>query len=65
MIKGSNMTETYYSLKEVAEMLKVSYLTVYRWVQAGKLPAKRAEKQYRISQTDIDNLLAKDERRNS
>jgi len=58
------MTETYYTLKEVAKLLKVSYITVYRWIQAGKLNAGRAEKQYRVSQTDIDHLLAKDERKN-
>ena len=31
--------ETYYTLREVAERLKVSRRTVYRWVQAKELPA--------------------------
>ncbi len=48
------MNKTYYSLKEVAEILKVAYLTVYRWVKAGQLKAYRVQKQYRIDKTDLD-----------
>lgn len=51
------MTETYYSIEEVAKILKVAYLTVYRWVQAGKLTALKAGKQYRIKKEDLDKFL--------
>lgn len=51
--------ETYYSIQEVSEMLKVAYLTVYRWVQSGKLNAYKAGKQYRISKTDLDKFMQK------
>jgi excisionase family DNA binding protein len=34
----------YYTIREVAALLKVSYLTVYRWIRAGKLPAYQVEK---------------------
>lgn len=52
------MTEDeYYSIEEVAKMLKVAYLTVYRWVQAGKLKALKAGKQYRIKKIDLDGFL--------
>jgi len=58
MIKMTNMTkEQYYSIEEVATMLKVAYLTVYRWVQSGKLKAVKAGKQYRITRKDLDNFL--------
>lgn len=50
-------TEQYYSIEEVASMLKVAYLTVYRWIQAGKLKAIKAGKQYRIRKEDLDNFL--------
>lgn len=50
-------SEQYYSIKEVAKMLKVAYLTVYRWVRNSKLTAYKAGKQYRIKQEDIDELL--------
>ena len=43
------MTETYYTPQEIAATLKVIYMTVYRWIRAGKLEASKAGKQYRIS----------------
>lgn len=49
--------EQYYSIDEVAKMLKVAYLTVYRWIQAKKLIALKAGKQYRIRKEDLDMFL--------
>ena len=49
--------EQYYTIEEVAKMLKVAYLTVYRWIQAGKLIAYKAGKQYRIKKQDLDKFL--------
>lgn len=49
--------EEYYSIEEVAKMLKVAYLTVYRWIQAKTLVALKAGKQYRIRKEDIDIFL--------
>jgi len=52
------MTEDkYYSIEEVAETLKVAYLTVYRWIQSGKLTAYKAGKQYRIEKTDLGKFI--------
>jgi len=51
--------EQYYSIKEVAKMLKVAYLTVYRWIRAGKLISQKAGKQYRISKITLDKFLNK------
>lgn len=48
--------EQYYSIEEVAEMLKVAYLTVYRWVQSGKLFAIKAGKQYRIEKEELEKF---------
>lgn len=50
-------TDQYYTIEEVAEMLKVVYLTVYRWIQDNKLPSVKAGKQYRIKKNDLDNFL--------
>ena len=50
-------SEQYYSLEETAGILKVAYLTVYRWVRAGKLVALKAGKQYRIRKGDLDTFL--------
>jgi len=40
-------------------MLKVAYLTVYRWIQSGKLTAYKAGKQYRIKKDDLDRFVTK------
>jgi excisionase family DNA binding protein len=49
--------DQYYSIDEIAKMLKVAYLTVYRWVRAGKLKAFKAGKQYRIRKVDLDTYI--------
>lgn len=50
--------EQYYSIEEVAKTLKVAYLTVYRWIQAKRLVAYKAGKQYRIKKEDIQKFIA-------
>lgn len=49
--------EQYYSIDEVAKLLKVAYLTVYRWIHAKQLIALKAGKQYRIRKNDLDTFL--------
>lgn len=51
------MSDTYYSIKEVAAIIKVSYLTVYRWIRAEKLKSYRVGKQYRIKKSDLNNFM--------
>ena len=51
------LDEQYYTIGEVAKILKVVYLTVYRWIQSGKLVAYKAGKQYRIKKSDIDRFI--------
>lgn len=51
------MKEQYYTLKEITELLKISYITVYRWVQAGKIPAYKVGKQYRINKVDYEAFI--------
>ncbi len=47
------MQDEFYTLQEVAEMLKISYMTVFRWVKNGKLDASRVGKQYRIKKETL------------
>jgi len=54
--------EQYYSIEEVSKMLKVAYLTVYRWIHAKKLVAFKAGKQYRIKKEDLDAFLRVDKK---
>lgn len=56
MINMKNNIE-YLTIEEVAELLRVSYLTVYRWIQANKLIAYKAGKQYRIKKSDLEEYM--------
>lgn len=47
----------YYTRKEVASMLKITTQTVYDWIVAGKLPAIKIGKSYRIEGGDIEALI--------
>jgi excisionase family DNA binding protein len=49
--------ETYYTLREVAEKLRVSRRTVYRWVQARELPAYKLGGEFRITERDLERFL--------
>lgn len=52
-----NKKVEYYTIEEIAVMLKVAYLTVYRWIRSGKLVAVKAGKQYRIERSKLDKFL--------
>jgi excisionase family DNA binding protein len=49
--------ETYFTVEEVAERLKVSHMTVYRWIKAGSLGAYKLGGEFRITERDIDQFL--------
>jgi excisionase family DNA binding protein len=42
---------------EVADLLRVSSMTVYRLIKSGELRAARIGKSYRISEDDVDAYL--------
>ncbi len=45
------------TVKEVAEFLRVSNMTVFREIKAKKMPAFRIGRQYRIRKTDLERYL--------
>jgi excisionase family DNA binding protein len=49
--------EDYYTLQDIADRLKVSYRTVYRWVHAGKLPAYKFGTDWRVKESDLRNFV--------
>ena len=57
LIKVKVMQDEYYTLKEVAKMLKISYMTVFRWVQAGKLKAVKVGKQHRVKKEILEKFI--------
>ena len=46
------------TVAEVAQLIRVSTMTVYRLIKAGELPSVRVGKSYRIREDDIDRYLA-------
>ena len=46
------------TVNEVASLLRVSNMTVYRLINAGEVPAARIGKSYRIRRADVDKYLS-------
>jgi excisionase family DNA binding protein len=46
------------TVAEVADIMRVSTMTVYRLIKAGELRAVRVGKSYRLAEDDIDRYLA-------
>ena len=48
----------YVTVAEVADLLRVSNMTVYRLINAGDLPAVRVGKSFRLREDDVNRYLA-------
>lgn len=46
------------TVQEVADLLRVSSMTVYRLIKSGDLPAVRVGRSFRVSDRDVDGYLA-------
>lgn len=57
MMKTEISLTKFYTIEEIAELLRVSYLTVFRWIQANKLSAYKIGKRYRIEISDLNKFL--------
>ena len=49
--------DNYYTIQEVADTLKVAYLTVYRWIQDSRIQAYKMGKQYRFSESELSRFI--------
>jgi excisionase family DNA binding protein len=49
--------ETYLTVAEVAETLKLNQQTVRNWIDQGSLPALRVGRRVRIKRSDFDRIL--------
>ena len=47
------------TIAEVATMMRVSKMTVYRLVHSGELPAVRVGRSFRVTEQDVDDYLRK------
>lgn len=50
-------TQTLLTIEEVAQALKVSKMTIYRYIKAKKLPAYKLEQELRIKEDDLTEFL--------
>ncbi|HEV3477591.1 MAG TPA: helix-turn-helix domain-containing protein [Rubrobacteraceae bacterium] len=57
--KMLKVDERYLTLREVAETLKVSRRTVYRWIKDEDLNAYKFANEYRITESDLKDFLGR------
>lgn len=44
-------------IKDVAELLNISEVTLHRWLTEGKIPAYRIDREYRFSRSEIEDWI--------
>ena len=54
---GEEFEESYLTVAEVAELLKLNQQTVRNWIDAGSLPAIRVGRRVRIKRSDLNRIL--------
>ena len=59
MAAWSSVTEqqSFFTPREVSELLRVSFYTVRRWIRQGDLPAYKVGRGWRVSATAIEEWL--------
>ena len=56
-VEGREFGEPLLTVGEVAQLMRVSNMTVYRLIKSGQLSAIRVGKNYRIRRSDIERYL--------
>ena len=58
MADAGNLADArFMTVNEVAEMMRVSRMTVYRMIHAGDLPAVRFGRSYRVPEAAVEQVL--------
>jgi excisionase family DNA binding protein len=52
-----NLEDSFLTVAEVAELLKLNQQTVRNWIDQGSLPALRVGRRVRIRRSDLERLL--------
>ena len=50
-------TARFLTVQEVADLMRVSTMTVYRIIKSGELPAVRVGRSFRVRDVDVDSYL--------
>ncbi len=51
--------QEFYLVSELADNLRVSDMTIYRYIKAGKIKAYKIGKEFRIDKREFNNFLNK------
>jgi excisionase family DNA binding protein len=54
-----NKDKDFYKAEELAEMLQVNIMTIYRYIKAGRLKAYKLGREYRIDKNEFQAFLKK------
>jgi excisionase family DNA binding protein len=57
MENTNNSQEEFYTAEELAKVLKVNIMTIYRYIKAGKINAHKIGKEFRIKKVDFNHFL--------
>lgn len=55
MISMNN--DEFYQIEDICSIFKVSRITVYRWIKAGKLTGYKVGRSFLFKRADIDKLI--------
>lgn len=51
------MKEEFYTAQELADILRVNIMTIYRYIKAGKLEAYKFGKEFRVEKKVFESFL--------
>lgn len=51
------MTTEFYKAEDLAKLLQVNIMTIYRYIKAGKLKAHKLGKEFRIPKDEFNRFL--------
>lgn len=55
----AELPQEFYTVKELADLLRVTEMTIYRWVKRGELAAYQIGRVMRFRRDDIEAFLEK------
>jgi excisionase family DNA binding protein len=58
-VDNTDPADSFLTVAEVAELLKLNQQTVRNWIDQGSLPALRVGRRVRIRRSDFDEVLAR------
>jgi excisionase family DNA binding protein len=50
-------TQEFYTAKEISDKLKLNVMTIYRYINAGKLKAYKIGKEFRVERQEFEDFL--------